>query len=137
MGSALSACTSRNNTGASGFPEITQRVFDRQPNWIVPPTRCHQRDNHHPARYRTPTPYPKQDRKRLQDGPDKSLTTHYNTGKAMVMERPAVRRIQDAARLPRKPTLRSPPTPHSPHPQSPITITWDVAPRRNRFERFG
>ncbi|KAK4223195.1 hypothetical protein QBC38DRAFT_512502 [Podospora fimiseda] len=125
MGSAISRCNTRHSGATSSLSEIGQKILDRQPNWLVTPSkwRSHHCD-HQPVRYRTPTPYPKNDRKRLLD--DTTATTE----KMLIIETPTVHHIQVAGVAPKmnQPQVK--------FPASTITITWECHPRRlNRFER--
>ncbi|KAK3997895.1 hypothetical protein QBC44DRAFT_46560 [Cladorrhinum sp. PSN332] len=130
MGSAISRCNTRNSGTTPGLSEIGQKILDRQPNWLVTPSkwRSHHCD-HQPVRYRTPTPYPKDDRKRFDDTNEKVL----------IIETPTVNHVE-AADAPRKrlpaTTVQSHNNQHIKFPTSTITITWECHPRRlNRFER--
>ncbi|KAK0712737.1 hypothetical protein B0T26DRAFT_344293 [Lasiosphaeria miniovina] len=136
MGMTLSRCSSRHARPGSRFSGLDEKILERQPNWLVPPSRWRQSDpDHHPVRYRTPTPYPKEDRRRLGDHIDISE-------KAAVIEAASHRRDTDTDTLgvqhPAAMHARSPHN-HIRFPQlSPaaITITWKQhRPRRNRFER--
>ncbi|KAK4166930.1 hypothetical protein QBC43DRAFT_312652 [Cladorrhinum sp. PSN259] len=123
MGSAVSRCNGRHSGTTTGLSEIGQKILDRQPNWLVTPSkwRSHHSE-HHPVRYRTPTPYPKDHRKRLLDD-----SIENGNEKILIIETPTVHHVDVAA------------APHSQHikfPSSTITITWESHPRRlNRFER--
>jgi hypothetical protein len=136
MGSALSRCTSRNSGGAaaSGLSEIGQKILDRQPNWLITPTRWRsQTCTHQPVRYRTPTPYPKDDRKPLDEHPES--TTLHVPEKAVIIETPVMSHVE-VANPPRKHRLTTQPfKPLVQKPPAAVTITWEVAPRLNRFER--
>ncbi|KAK4177403.1 hypothetical protein QBC36DRAFT_131830 [Triangularia setosa] len=127
MGSAISKCNSKSNGSGAGISEVGQKIFDRQPNWLTPPSkwRSHQ-CSHQPVRYRTPTPYPKDDRKRCDDVVLQE--------KNMIIETPVVDHIEV-----RKPSQKRPPMVHSHHghqfPNNTLTITWECHPRLNRFER--
>jgi hypothetical protein len=134
MGSAFSRCTSRNSGGAgSAFSEIGQRILDRQPNWLTPPTRWRsQTCPHQPVRYRTPTPYPKEDRKRIEE-PTEAASIHVPE-KALIIETPVVSHFEVANRY-RKHTPMQLHKPQLQKPQAAVTITWEVSPRLNRFER--
>ncbi|KAK4183542.1 hypothetical protein QBC35DRAFT_393649 [Podospora australis] len=130
MGSAVSRCNSKNSSTTSSFSEIGQKVLDKQPNWLVTPSRW--RSSHHcshqPVRYRTPTPYPKDDRKRCDDLhlPEKTL----------IIEAPVATHIEVASPAPHKHPhqgLQSPPKQQI----QAVTITWEQHhPRLNRFERI-
>ncbi len=142
MGSALSRCasTSRNSgAAASGVAraDMGQRILDRQPNWLIPPARWRpQTCTHQPVRYRTPTPYPKEDRKRLDEDAQPGGTVHVPE-KAVVVETPVASHHEVVANPPRKqhkPATR-PPKPLLQKPPAVMTITWEVSPRLNRFER--
>ncbi len=142
MGSALSRCatTSRNSGAAkSGFAraEMGQKILDRQPNWLIPPAKWRpQTCTHQPVRYRTPTPYPKEDRKRLDEHGQLAGTLHVPE-KAIVLETPVTSHHEVAANAHRKqhkPVTR-PPKPLLQKPPAAMTITWEVSPRLNRFER--
>ncbi|KAK4235391.1 hypothetical protein C8A03DRAFT_17870 [Achaetomium macrosporum] len=137
MGSALSRCKSRASSDAtSGFSEIGQTFLDRQPNWLVPPARCRlQHCPHQPVRYRTPTPYPKGDRKRIEEHSNTSTTPV--SGKTVFVDTPVVRHIEFAARPPRRNTPIHPQQPRVQKPPSTPRISWDLSPRLNRFERVG
>ncbi|GAB1317845.1 hypothetical protein MFIFM68171_08055 [Madurella fahalii] len=130
MGSAISRCTTRNSGATSGLAEIGQKILDRQPNWLITPTRWRsQTCAHQPVRYRTPTPYPKDDRKRLEE----SAHVHMPE-KAVIIETPVVSHLE----LAEPPHKQAPMRPHIPHvqlPQPALTITWELHPRLNRFER--
>lgn len=136
MGSALSRCTSRNSPGAAttGFSEMGQKILDRQPNWLIPPSKWRsQACSHRPVRYRTPTPYPKDDRKPLEDDVTRSCAVHIPE-KALIIETPVV--IHHEVHCSEKPlALAQPPKPRLEKPQAPLAITWEVSPRLNRFER--
>jgi hypothetical protein len=141
MGSALSRCTSRSSGGASsGISEMGQKIFDKQPNWIIPPARWRtQPCNQHPVRYRTPTPYPKDDRKRVEEPTSAAIVVVPE--KPFVLETPAVSHVEvvtphrkHAITQPRS-AHGHPRRPHAQNPQTPVTITWEMAPRLNRFER--
>ncbi len=137
MGSTLSRCTSRNSPGAatSGFSEMGQKILDRQPNWLIPPTKWRsQACSHRPVRYRTPTPYPKDDRKRLEDdGAARTCTVHIPE-KALIIETPVVSHLEMHCEKPLA-VVQPPSKPRLEKPHSPLAITWDVSPRLNRFER--
>ena len=134
MGSALSRCTSRGAGAApSGLSEMGQKILDRQPNWIIPPARWRtQTCNQHPVRYRTPTPYPKEDRKRMEE--PASAATVVVPEKAFVLESAAVSHVEVVS-TPRKHSMIQQRRPHAQAPQGPLTITWEMSPRLNRFER--
>ncbi|KAK4097116.1 hypothetical protein N658DRAFT_434656 [Parathielavia hyrcaniae] len=134
MGSAFSRCTSRHSgTSGSGVSELGQRIIDRQPNWLIPPTRWQsQTCTHQPVRHRTPTPYPKDDRKRIEE-PAKTASIHV-PDKALVIESPVVSHVEVASRC-RKRAATQPFKANVQKPQAALTITWEVSPRVNRFER--
>ncbi|KAK4122007.1 hypothetical protein N657DRAFT_635448 [Parathielavia appendiculata] len=127
-------CTSRNSGAAgSGFSDIGQKILDRQPNWLIPPTRWRpQTFTHQPIRYRTPTPYPKDDRKRMEE-PAETASIHVPE-KALIIETPVVNHFE-MANLYRKHTCAQPFKPQVQKPQAALTISWELAPRLNRFER--
>ncbi|KAK3292967.1 uncharacterized protein B0H64DRAFT_444277 [Chaetomium fimeti] len=105
-----------------------EKIFDRQPNWIIPPARsC----NQHPVRYRTPTPYPKDDRKRVAEPASAAIVVVPE--KAFVVEAPVVSHVEATGI--RKHRIMKPWKPHAHNPQTPVTITWEMSPRLNRFER--
>lgn len=91
--------------------------------------------NPNPVRYRTPTPYPKEDRKRLEDTPNDTASVHVGeTEKVVVIEAPAVQHIE--VRKPFRKNSQFPiPKPSVHEPRGPITISWESSPRLNRFER--
>ncbi|KAK4203471.1 hypothetical protein QBC40DRAFT_24292 [Triangularia verruculosa] len=128
MGSSISRCNSKNSGSALGISEAGQKMFDRQPNWLTPPSKWRSHHcSHQPVRYRTPTPYPKDDRKRCDDA-----VLHE---KNMIIEAPVVDHIEI-----RKPSQKRPPMAHSRHhgqqfTNNTLTITWECHPRLNRFER--
>ncbi|KAK3385527.1 hypothetical protein B0H63DRAFT_522857 [Podospora didyma] len=132
MGSAMSRCTNRNARPATGLAEIGQKMLDRQPNWLIPPSRWRTSNpDHQPVRYRTPTPYPKEDRRCLDDD------LRNIAEKAAIIEgAPSTQHIEVAQPPRKQPSMQS----HSPHIQFPqptaITITWERHPRQNRFERI-
>ncbi|KAK4247510.1 hypothetical protein C7999DRAFT_41168 [Corynascus novoguineensis] len=136
MGSALSRCTSRSSgSSPSGFsvPDIGQKILDRQPNWLVPPARWRtQPANQHPVRYRTPTPYPKDDRKPTEDSIGSANSPIRE--KTSILEAPAASHVEVLNKRhsrglaqPCKPLIQKPP--------STLRITFEVSPRLNRFER--
>lgn len=117
----------------TGLPEVEQRMLDKQPNWLVPPTRWRLRHwGHQPTRYRTPTPYPKDDRKRLDD--EDPIPTNISEKMAFVENSMAshVKMVQ-----PRRKHKHL--QPHNPpsiqHPHGTFAIAWERSPRLNRFER--
>ncbi|KAK4463546.1 hypothetical protein QBC42DRAFT_250457 [Cladorrhinum samala] len=131
MGSAISRCNSRHSDATAGLSDVGQKVFKRQPNWLVTPSkwRSHQCD-HQPVRYRTPTPYPKDDRKRIDD----------HNEKVLIIETPTIHRVELGRGLPSEKvpvtSLKPHNNPHMKFPTSTVTITWECHPRRlNRFER--
>ncbi|KAK4148899.1 hypothetical protein C8A00DRAFT_19351 [Chaetomidium leptoderma] len=133
MGSALSRCTPRSSRGG-GLSETGQRMLDRQPNWLIQPSRWRpQTCDHQPVRYRTPTPYPKEGRKRIDE--------HLHTGKTHAPEKtliivaPVVVSHVEVVTPLRKHTALPPHQPHLRNQQAPLTITWEVSPRLHRFER--
>jgi hypothetical protein len=133
MGSAISRCSSRNSASPpSGFAERGQKVLDRQPNWLVPPSRWRSHPcPHHPVRYRTPTPYPKDDRKRLEG--DQHARTRLSE-KAVIIETAVVNRLE-VTEPPFKGKPNHPALSRIRHPQTALKITWERSPRLNRFER--
>ncbi|KAK4099176.1 hypothetical protein N658DRAFT_430505 [Parathielavia hyrcaniae] len=138
MGSAFSRCTSSNSGGpGTGFSEIGQKILDRQPNWLVPPTRWQsQTCIHQPVRYRTPTPYPKDVRKRIQEPAD-TVTIHVPE-KALTIdmeEAPVVSHFEVANPYRNTHPPKQPFKSQVQKPQAALTVTWGLAPRLNRFER--
>lgn len=136
MGAALSRCTSKNSSSSSsGLSDVSQRVFEKQPNWLNAPSRWRMHCNPNPVRYRTPTPYPKEDRKRLEDTTDETATVQaVETEKVAVIEAPVVHHIEVRKPYRRHPQFQAPrPSVHEP--RGPISITWESSPRLNRFER--
>ncbi|KAH6623324.1 hypothetical protein F5144DRAFT_496836 [Chaetomium tenue] len=133
MGSALSRCTSRSSGAApSGLSEMGQKILDRQPNWIIPPARWRtQTCSEHPVRYRTPTPYPKEDRKRMEE--PASNATVVVPEKAFVLESSTVSHVEVVS-TPHKHGIVQQRRPHAQAPQT-LKITWEMSPRLNRFER--
>ncbi|KAK3312792.1 hypothetical protein B0H66DRAFT_380774 [Apodospora peruviana] len=138
MGAAMSRCTnrgstSRNSTSAThhGFAEISQRILDRQPNWLVPPSKWisdTSSHHHHTQRYRTPTPYPKDDRKKLEE-------VIHIPEKAAILESdccysPVVKHLEGAPLQKSSTHIQLPP-----QAAAAVTITWESHPRVNRFER--
>jgi hypothetical protein len=119
-----------------------QKVLDRQPNWLVPPTRWRaQACDHQPVRYRTPTPYPKEDRKRMKEPshatrPATRSATIHIPEKTLLIETPVVSHVEVAQPYRKQagmqPLMTTIPTQN---PQAALKITWDMSPRRNRFER--
>jgi hypothetical protein len=111
-----------------------QKILDRQPNWLIPPARWRtQPSNQHPVRYRTPTPYPKDDRKPMPE--PAQVTTIKAPEKAFVLGTAAASHVEvinpqrkRTLMHPRKPLVQAPPQPA-------LKITWEVSPRLNRFER--
>ncbi|KAK4641706.1 hypothetical protein QC761_512690 [Podospora bellae-mahoneyi] len=134
MGSAISRCNSNSRSNSHGhgtgpgISEMGQKIFERQPNWLTPPSKWRSHHcSHQPVRYRTPTPYPKDDRKRC----DYTLLHEKN----MIIETPVADHIEV-----KKPSQKHPAMMHSRHgqqlpPNSTLTITWESHPRLNRFER--
>ncbi|KAK3306060.1 uncharacterized protein B0T15DRAFT_217488 [Chaetomium strumarium] len=135
MGSVLSRCASRGSLDTSRLSERGERFLDKQPNWLVPPTWCRsERCPHQPVRYRTPTPYPKDDRKRTEEHGNTDTTVIL--GKTSVVDTPLVRHVDiAAARSPRRHTPTHPQKPRIHKPQSTPRISWEPPPRLNRFER--
>ncbi|KAK0663442.1 hypothetical protein QBC41DRAFT_26311 [Cercophora samala] len=130
MGSSISRCNSKSNGHGTGpgISEVGQKIFERQPNWLTPPSKWRSHHcSHQPVRYRTPTPYPKDDRKRCND-------VVVLNEKNMIIETPVVDHIEV-----QKPSQKRPPMVHSHRghrlPSTPLTITWESHPRLNRFER--
>ncbi|KAK4132691.1 hypothetical protein BT67DRAFT_75739 [Trichocladium antarcticum] len=133
MGSALSRCSSRNSTNPPpGLGERGQKMFDRQPNWLVPPSRWRRHGTHQPVRYRTPTPYPKDGRKQLGD--DQLVGSHIPE-KIPVIETPVVSHLGVAEQPRKRRPNRHPAQSSVQRPQAPLKITWEQSPRLNRFER--
>ncbi|KAL2151143.1 hypothetical protein VTH82DRAFT_6241 [Thermothelomyces myriococcoides] len=138
MGSRLSRCTSKSpGRSPSGLsvPDTEQKFLDRQPNWLIAPARWRTKSvNQQSVRYRTPTPYPKNDRKRMVDSTEKA--DGFIREKASVFESPALSHL-DMVNNPRRRNLAESgnPDPHAQRPQSTLRITWEVSPRLNRFER--
>jgi len=149
MGSAMSRCTNNRNSGCvhPGFNDLGQRILEKQPNWLVAPSRWRSRSNsntHQPVRYRTPTPYPKDDRKPLVEEESTMIQE-----KATIAEKPVIKHVEllhhprhgygQVVQHPRstKPTTK--PSQASPEKKGMAhqvtTITWEVHPRLNRFER--
>lgn len=138
MGSAMSRCTNANKstTGHThhSFAEISQMILERQPNWLVTPSRWRSSGSSGPqsARYRTPTPYPKDDRKRLEE------VIHIPEKAAVIEARstPIVRPIEVTTKPPRQQKSMNSDIPHIQLPPSAISISWEINhPRVNRFER--
>ncbi|KAK0609990.1 hypothetical protein B0T17DRAFT_124388 [Bombardia bombarda] len=136
MGSAMSRCTTKNTHATPGFSEASQRFLEKQPNWLVPPSRWRSRSStHHSPRYRTPTPYPKDDRQKVTEDDIINIsekaaiidTTHIEVAEAPL--RRGCRQQQHKYK-----PLQSQPLPQS-HPAA-VTITWDRHPRQNRFDRI-
>ncbi|KAK4217482.1 hypothetical protein QBC37DRAFT_46407 [Rhypophila decipiens] len=138
MGSAMSRCTNanKNATGHThhSFTEISQMFLERQPNWLVTPSRWRPSSSsaHHSARYRTPTPYPKDDRKRLEEVihiPEKPTVIEAHST-------PVVTHIEVTTKPPRQQKSMDSDIPHIQLPPSALSISWDTNnPRVNRFER--
>lgn len=140
MGSAMSRCTDRNTNGNGhthhGFTEISQMILERQPNWLVTPSRWRSGNPaHHSARYRTPTPYPKDDRRRLEEVihiPEKTAVIEAHST-------PEVKHIevsQVTTRPPRQQRSMHSNLPHIQLPPAAVSITWETSHTRvNRFER--
>jgi len=134
MGAAISRCTTRNarNSGPN-LSEIGQRILDSQPNWLITPSRWRSRSSsRHPVRYRTPTPYPKDDRRPLPQ-----LQEVHLSEKATVIEThsSSARHIEVVEPPKRQQPMQSN-IPHIQLPPAAVTITWERHPRRNRFERI-
>ncbi|KAJ4291365.1 hypothetical protein N0V88_006374 [Collariella sp. IMI 366227] len=110
-----------------------QNILDKQPNWLVPPSRWRpHRCSHPPVRYRTPTPYPKEDRKRVEE----HIQTTYVpvSEKAIVIEIPVASHVEVAGHpRRRKPAQQRKALVENQQPGR--TVTWEPSPRLNRFER--
>lgn len=138
MGSAMSRCTNANRNTAGhthhSFSEISQMILERQPNWLVTPSRWRSSGSSapHSARYRTPTPYPKDDRRRLEE-------VIHIPEKAAVIEAqstPVIQHIEVTTKPPRQHMSMHSDIPHIQLPPSAISISWEIDhPRVNRFER--
>ncbi|EGS22343.1 uncharacterized protein CTHT_0018670 [Thermochaetoides thermophila DSM 1495] len=136
MGSAISRCASRGSSRlASDYDD--EKILGRQPNWLVPPALWRSRSktsSGQPVRYRTPTPYPKGDRKPLPHEPQ-HVRIHIQEKTASTIVTPVVNHLEvaSAGKHSRKPQQTS----RSIRQPSNITITWEspVTGRLNRFER--
>ncbi|KAK0648980.1 hypothetical protein B0T16DRAFT_124427 [Cercophora newfieldiana] len=143
MGAAISRCTNR-NTGpgvTTSLADIGQKILDNQPNWLSTPARWRPKTcSHQPVRYRTPTPYPKDDRQRMPEPvepascvksgtPEKPIVieTHTSARHIEVVE-PPKRNLRHPLAMSSIPDIQLPP--------AALTITFDRHSRRNRFERI-
>ncbi|KAK4445607.1 hypothetical protein QBC34DRAFT_306591 [Podospora aff. communis PSN243] len=143
MGAAISRCTNRNTAPGvtASLSDIGQKILDNQPNWLSTPARWRPKTcNHNPIRYRTPTPYPKDDRQRMPDPPQTAashaqpevsekpivIETYTSTRHIEVIEPP--KRNRHPLSIPSPPEMQLPP--------AALTITFERHPRRNRFERI-
>ncbi|KAL2119110.1 hypothetical protein VTJ04DRAFT_6070 [Mycothermus thermophilus] len=141
MGSALSRCSSRDSGRTTGgLSDIGQKFLDRQPNWLNPPSKwpfSHHASSRQPTRYRAPTPYPTDDRKPLEE-PPKVVSLHIPEKAIVNIETTSASHIEHAQQQHRKPASLTN-TPKSivagRKPVGAVSITWDVSPRLNRFER--
>jgi len=160
MGATTSKCNAKNTSPTPNFTEISQRLLEKQPNWLVTPTKWRSHDcSHQPVRYRTPTPYPKDDRRRLPAGDyihhSRSKRHHHHhhqqqqhlSEKTMVVivgespkssYTPAVKHIEIAEPLDRKREVNLDIPPLTLPPAAVPTITWESQSpsRQNRFERI-
>ncbi|KAK5662671.1 hypothetical protein OQA88_8587 [Cercophora sp. LCS_1] len=138
MGSAISRCTTRNDgASTSGFGDIGQKILDSQPNWLITPSRWRSRHcDHQPVRYRTPTPYPKDDRRPLPQ----PQQVHINLSeKPLIIETQTVASTRhiEVIEPPKRQRPMQSNLPHIQLPPAAISITWEHHSRRNRFERIG
>ncbi|KAH6615884.1 hypothetical protein B0J18DRAFT_291574 [Chaetomium sp. MPI-SDFR-AT-0129] len=136
MGTTLSRCTSKHSSPSSSTPsEVSQRVFEKQPNWLTAPSRWRMHCNPNPVRYRTPTPYPKEDRKRLEDITNDTASVRIGESeKVVVIEAPVVQHIEVRKPFSKHKQLQAP-RPSFHEPRGSITISWESSARLNRFER--
>ncbi|KAK1753220.1 hypothetical protein QBC47DRAFT_54104 [Echria macrotheca] len=140
MGSAFSRCSTSLKGNSNMLPcgpelEIGQRILENQPNWLTTPSRWRSKTpSHQPVRYRTPTPYPKDDRRPLPD----VEVVHLSEKKDIVeTHTPASARHIEVVEPPRRHKPMSSNIPRLQLPPAVLTITWEQHPRRNRFERVG
>ncbi|KAL2163287.1 hypothetical protein VTH06DRAFT_5343 [Thermothelomyces fergusii] len=139
MGSTLSRCTSKNSghsraPSSLSIPDSGQKFLDRQPNWLVTPARWRSKTaSQQPLRYRTPTPYPKNDRKPMADSTEtvdgliREKTSTFAAPPMSHLDMPNSRCRQD---------LGESCNPRIQKQQPALRITFEVSPRLNRFERI-
>jgi hypothetical protein len=147
MGAAISRCTNRDTGVSANLADIGQRILDNQPNWLTTPSKWRPRTcNHRPIRYRTPTPYPKDDRRPLPDqvATEPAQTAPITTSASS--EKPII--LETSYHAPSRHITVIEPPKHLRHPLSnsniseiqlppaALSITYDHHPRRNRFERI-
>lgn len=146
MGTAISRCTTtRNNAGmTTNLTDIGQKILDNQPNWLSTPSKWRPRNcTHRPVRYRTPTPYPKDDRQRMPEPQASQVQTETTaTEKPVVIETyataPSTKHIQvvEPPKRSHHPLSNVSTLPDIQLPPAALSITFDRHPRRNRFERI-
>jgi len=137
MGAAISRCTSRNSGVTTSLSDIGQKILDSQPNWLSTPSRWRARScSHRPVRYRTPTPYPKDDRQRLPEPQQAHVSP---AEKPVIIEThttPDTRHIEVVEPPKRFRLLHQSAIPDIQLPPAALSITFEHHPRRNRFERI-
>jgi hypothetical protein len=142
MGAAISRCTCRAKQATPAvLTDTNQQILERQPNWLVTPSRWGQRrSSAQSVRYRTPTPYPKSDRRPLEA--PAAAVVHDLTKDPTKENEEMVEMwldIADLEPLSRQSAIVSTPPVSIPPPAvtaiHPSHVTWEGPSRRNRFER--
>ncbi|KAK3935317.1 hypothetical protein QBC46DRAFT_272052 [Diplogelasinospora grovesii] len=138
MGAAISRCTCRAKQATPAvLTDINQQILERQPNWLVTPSRWRQsRSSARSVRYRTPTPYPKTGRRPLE-APAAAVVHDLTKENEEMVE--MCLDIADLEPLSRQSATVSTPPVSIPPPAvtaiHPSHVTWEGPSRRNRFER--